>query len=522
MLGSQCGSALQGGYNVKEVYAELFVPILKDVPFVHALNLTHRRSLLEVQQLRQHEQLARSRSNGVRSKTCCCAARSPKCSVRRPSPTSSPSAASDAPKLSHDPCDHYTGNPANPACVNVPTDGSFVNQRRRVEQLQINGIASGSEFAGFPLGPEFGKSFDWGIVYDPHFIDGLSVSADYWRLYLNNNITASARRACSTSAPRASSTYCPLIHRYAVGHRTRARSTFINEPTGNLGRVDVKGVDFALNYRLPEFSFGRFNVGFNATYLEKYDISTAPGTDANTVYHYAGHFMTLRLGAGGRRARVPAAACACSRAGARRASVNWQLGAFDASWRMRYIGRFRWARSRPRRTCSRPARATTATTARCTTSSIDYGATVYNDIQFGYNLEAWNTRFDVGVNNVADKQPPFLYANNTLEREHRSERLRSDGPLLLGSRHGQVLRPVFGTLDGPHGLPCGPFFLRVHRFSEQTDLCLAPSPDDDVNPLEAIALAAARGGDFPLPEQLCARGARGRARTRGRFCSSSR
>ena len=45
---------------------------------------------------------------------------------------------------------------------------------------------------------------------------------------------------------------------------------------------------------------------------------------------------------------------------------------------------------------------------------IKYGATVYNDIQFGYNLESWNTRFDVGVNNVADKQPPFLFANNTL------------------------------------------------------------------------------------------------------------
>ena len=28
------------------------------------------------------------------------------------------------------------------------------------------------------------------------------------------------------------------------------------EPTANLGRIDVKGVDFALNYRLPEFSFG--------------------------------------------------------------------------------------------------------------------------------------------------------------------------------------------------------------------------------------------------------------------------
>ncbi|HEX7768665.1 MAG TPA: hypothetical protein VF422_01410, partial [Dokdonella sp.] len=44
----------------------------------------------------------------------------------------------------------------------------------------------------------------------------------------------------------------------------------------------------------------------------------------------------------------------------------------------------------------------------------DFGSTTYHDIQFGYNLEAINTRFDLGVNNIGDKQPPMLYANNTL------------------------------------------------------------------------------------------------------------
>ena len=154
-------------------------------------------------------------------------------------------------------------------------------------------------------------------MYDPHFIDGLSVSADYWRLYLNNNITAVGAQSVLDLCAAGQLTYCPLIHSLRSRARTRARSRRINEPTGNLGRVDVKGVDFALNYRLPEFSFGRFNVGFNATYLEKYDISTAPGTPANTVYHYAGHFMTFGSaqaagvpGRGRRRVPVPALACA--------------------------------------------------------------------------------------------------------------------------------------------------------------------------------------------------------------------
>src|SRR5690606_34499347 len=39
-LGSQCASSLQGGYDVKEAYAELFLPIVKDLPFLYALNLT--------------------------------------------------------------------------------------------------------------------------------------------------------------------------------------------------------------------------------------------------------------------------------------------------------------------------------------------------------------------------------------------------------------------------------------------------------------------------------------------------
>jgi outer membrane receptor protein involved in Fe transport len=205
-----------------------------------------------------------------------------------------------------------------------------------------------------------------------------------------------------------------MIHRYAGGPN-QGQIQFIQEPAGNLGRVDVKGVDFALNYRLPEFSFGRFNIGLNATYLTEYDVSTAPGTDANTVYHYAGHFLTF--------GSSQAAACATGVGSGgvclfprwrAQSSVGWQLGNMDASWRMRYVGRFRMgspAASQdvfPAGTCYYGDY--------CTIHGLyyDFGATVYNDIQFGYNFEAINTRIDIGVNNVADKQPPLLYANNTL------------------------------------------------------------------------------------------------------------
>jgi len=78
--------------------------------------------------------------------------------------------------------------------------------------------------------------------------------------------------------------------------------------------------------------------------------------------------------------------------------VQWQLGNWEAEWRPRYIGTYSLQDS--------------------------YGgvqgplfheaSTLYHDFSFGYNLEVINSRVDFGVNNAFDKQPPILYANNTL------------------------------------------------------------------------------------------------------------
>ncbi|HEY6943222.1 TonB-dependent receptor plug domain-containing protein [Dokdonella sp.] len=404
-LGSQCGSALQGGYNVKEAYAELFVPILKDLPFVHALNLTvgDRWSKYSTFGSTNNTKFAiewRPIEDLLLRGTVSKVFRAPTIG------DIFGGAGSDAPKISRDPCDGYTGG-GNPACVNVPTDGSFVNENVR-QALQLNAIASGAAFAGFPIGPEKGKSFDFGIVYDPHWLEGLSVSADVWRVYLNENITGIGAQQVLDLCSAGQLAFCPLIRRYASGESQGQIQTLI-EPTGNLGRVDVGGVDFAMNYRLPEFSFGRFNVGLNATYLKNYDLQTAPGLPGNTTYHFAGHFENY--------GSAQAAACPGAGGGVclfprwrAQSQVGWQMGPFDASWSMRYIHRFRMGSPSPSQDSHPYGTGNPSLDGLYT----DFGSTVYHDIQFGYNLESLNTRFDIGVNNVGDKQPPFLYANNTL------------------------------------------------------------------------------------------------------------
>ena len=406
ILGSQCTSNLQGGYNVREAYAEVFIPILKDIPFFHALNLTlgdryskyssfgstsNWKAALEWRPI--EDVLLR----GTVSKV-----------FRAPTigdVFSAPSAS--APTLGSDPCDYAgTGanpNAGNPACRGVPATGPFQNTNV-ANGNQIGALTSGSAYAGFPLGPELGKSFDFGIVYDPHWLEGLSVSADVWRLYLLNTITGIGAQTVLNLCFNGASAYCPLITRNQSGNEA-GQITNITQPTGNLGRTDVSGVDFNLSYRLPEFSFGRFMASINATYMKKFDVDVAPGLAGDVVYHLAGHFIPFNSGA---LSSCPGATGVCTLPRWKAQTfLNWNLGSWDASWRMRYIGRFQMGNpSLEQDQSAYPS---------YPGSVIKYGAYVYNDLSVGYNIEPLNMRIDAGVDNIADKQPPFFgYDQQTL------------------------------------------------------------------------------------------------------------
>ncbi|HUW52699.1 MAG TPA: TonB-dependent receptor plug domain-containing protein [Rhodanobacter sp.] len=407
-LGSQCSSPLQGGYNVKEGYAELFVPVLSDLPGIKALNVTigDRYSKFSSFGSTNNKKFAieyRPINDLLLRGTVSDVFRAPTVSNVYGAPIS------DAPKLSNDPCNGATT--ANPACVGVPLNGTFNNTDVALGQ-QIKGVIAGSNYANFPLGPESGKSFDFGAVYSPSWAPGLSGSVDLWRVYLNNTITAIGAQNVLNLCYAGISAYCPLISRFPAGSTNAGQIAQIIEPTGNLGRTDASGVDFSLRYRLPQFSFGNFVLGMDGTYLTRYDQQTAPGQTGNAIYHDAGHFLPFGSPQAG---ACPSGGGICLFPRWRgSAFVNWNLGNWDASWRMRYIGRFQNG-SKDRTQDTFPSQVTYFSPANQLFGVVfKYGATVYNDASIGYNIEPYNTRVDFGVNNVFNKQPPFLYANNTL------------------------------------------------------------------------------------------------------------
>jgi outer membrane receptor protein involved in Fe transport len=387
---SQCSSPLHGGFSVKEAYGELFVPVLKELPLVYSLNLdvgdryskfsdfgstSNWKVGIEYRPIR--DLLLR----GTVAKV-----------FRAPTIGNlfaAPGAFGQV--INADPCDHATV--ANAACVGVPLDGTFVNQQVASHQ-QTNVLSSGSAFAGFPLKPEQGKSFDFGAVYSPDYLPGFSASVDAWRIYLKDVITNVSGQTVLSACFNGVSQFCPLIQRFGADTENPGQFIRMLLPTVNLGRVDVSGTDLQATYRLPELPFGQFVASVQATYLTRYDLETAPGLEGNQVIHQAGNINYDTDNS--LMPRVQGLA-----------NLTWNLGSWNAAWRIRYMGPFNLGSHDPSRGYSgipgfKPDNP----------QVLRYGAYIYNDVSAGYEIKAINTRIDVGVNNLTDKQPPMLYENN--------------------------------------------------------------------------------------------------------------
>jgi iron complex outermembrane receptor protein len=388
-----CGSPITGSFSVGELYGELFLPLLKDVPFARALNVTFGsrfsnysdfgntvNNKLQVEWRPFNDLLLRGTVADV---------------FRAPTITDLFTGPSGNAPQASDPCRGWT--PADTAhavaCgpargTTNPPPGGIAPQ----PNAQLTGVISGSQYAGYDLQPEQGRSFDWGLVYDPSWLPGASMSVDYWRLYLNDNITSvGAQTVLTTCYQDPSSALCPLIHR-----ETNGQVAFVSQPTVNLGRLDVSGVDVALRYKLPATSWGSFNFGFDGTYIAKWDNDKNTASNLDTVVHIAGTYNKDY----GNYARVRA-----------RLFADWSKGDWSVGWRTRYVGGFDVG--------SNDLRQGTSADGACASDpiycySVPYGSYVIHSMQAGFALPSINSRFEVGVDNLSDKQPPILYQNNVL------------------------------------------------------------------------------------------------------------
>jgi outer membrane receptor protein involved in Fe transport len=400
---SQSGATFFNAFNrfappafaVKELFGELNIPLLKDVPFFHELSVSGAARY-------SHYNTSAGNTwawnvNGIWSPVSDLRFRGNYSrSVRVPtlSDLYAPSSQNFANGF-QDPCDilFINGGPnrrANCAALGVPTTvlaGSpCVSAAAPVGSPFINctARANGQGFfnAGNPrLTPEVGKSKTIGGVLTPRFIPGFALSVDYFDITVTNliaSLTAQAVINDCVDQPTINNQFCAqLFPRNQFG--LLVNPFLLNNPF-NFAKQTSRGVDFDLTYRHNFANGMRFGARGVGTWTLERNNFLNPLNPAFAVHQ----LETL---------------------GDPVFSANLQLtlgkGPWDLSWTFRYIGKqtitaYEATHSFQGRPPTDPDFA----------DRVFYPEVLYHDVRFSYKVNN-KFRFYLGVDNLTDKLPPL-------------------------------------------------------------------------------------------------------------------
>jgi iron complex outermembrane receptor protein len=365
-------------YNVRELYSEFFVPILRDLPGVQQLNFTagvrysdYSKETIGDSTNAQFKVEYRPIADLLVRASYAEVFRAPTIVDLSLAPTQ------DSPTFA-DPCTGLTPAllAANPnlaaACQGVPLDGKF-----KEPNSQVTGLITGNP----NLKPETGEVMTAGIVYDPNFVEGLSFTVDYWTYKIEDLITQLdpnfASQQCVNSADPA---FCGLIHRYAAGTAVEGEIQVFEEPVVNLGKLETDGFDIGVKYSLRDTPAGTFNISLDMTRILSYESTPSPGAApieiAGTFDRQFGNYAKWRGLMG----------------------IGWAMGGFDGLLTLRYIHSLQVNDPDGKIENAPP---------------LEIGSMTYVDASVGYMFPS-NTKIQVGAINIADKQPPLLYQNNVI------------------------------------------------------------------------------------------------------------
>ena len=381
-----CGSPGSGDDSVKEAFAETLIPLLKEVPGAYSLNLdvgvrysdynsagstTNGKVAIEWRPIQ--DLLVRGTVSQV---------------FRAPNLDQLYDGRSLVQPTLNDPCAHLSAaelaqHPA--ACQSVPPNWAGNSP------AQVNTYYSGANVVGANLKPEHGKSVDFGLVYNPSWAPGLNTSLDFWHIYLYDTLVPiSGINVVNACFNNNASPFCSFIHRYDTTTQQPGQVFYIDTPVVNLGSLSTSGIDFTANYKVPHFDLGGvnpgdFKLGLATSYVATFNNNATPGAPGSTVEKLAGTW-SAQFGNVSRWRGT--------------ASLGWNLGNWDAQWRTRYV-----------------SGVTALKADAATNANLPVASVVYSDLQLGYAVPAIHTRFDVGVDNLFDRQPPLIYQNGSVNTD---------------------------------------------------------------------------------------------------------
>jgi len=159
--------------------------------------------------------------------------------------------------------------------ANSTSTGSLLDPRRGGVNTTGIVITRGSNP---DIGPETSTTETYGIVYEPTFAKGLTLSVNYYRTTQEDLIQElSAQVLVNNEA-----LFADRITRAAPDNTDTAlgqpgRLTNVNLIFENFGKVQNESLDFIADYRLPWLQLGTWRVGFNASHTLKSTRELRPG-----------------------------------------------------------------------------------------------------------------------------------------------------------------------------------------------------------------------------------------------------
>lgn len=299
--------------------------------------------------------------------------------------------------LSTDPCQAALINAADAGKAGTLTNlcqltGVPTNQIGRVatpSSGQINNTSGGNP----SLGPERAKTTTLGLVWDPDFVDNLSVTLDYWKIKIDGAVSSPTAsqviNGCFNPSLNANFSYnafCQLIQRDASnGTLNGTGSKGVSTQSTNLGYYNFSGVDVGANYRLPmkalgAANWGRIDLSLNLSFLNRADFKALPSV---ATLEQAGHYG-VDVGTPFSRVRF-------------NQRTSWTLGDYSIGLGWRHIGG-----------------ATVQTTGAAANNQGKFlpayesiKAFDYFDLNGSWQVSK-NIKVSLTVNNLFDKQPPLI------------------------------------------------------------------------------------------------------------------
>lgn len=189
----------------------------------------------------------------------------------------------------------------DPCAFNARDEGSEFREGNCVALLQGLGL-NDEQIAGFTgdagvslpglstgnpdLNEETAKTFTVGAIFQPTFIPGLILSADYYDIEIEDAIATAGVNTLlelCVDAETLDNEFCDNIDRIPVGDGFDPTDAglvngFVLQPQ-NVAAFSTKGIDFSARYRLPTDSFGVFNFSFVGNHLITLETQGTPGAD---------------------------------------------------------------------------------------------------------------------------------------------------------------------------------------------------------------------------------------------------